>query len=306
MRRSTIVMAEGQKFRARYGAAFGNQAVVIDKTLPEGTAPVRGDFKFLETFMRDMEGVREERQLGTDGVGEAVSAHPGARPDTEQPGNLGVADERPAQPVGGPAGVGDGASSATGSVEGDVRAGDREGGVRGARDTEQKPEQDAGGPAGTLGGGDDLRGVDRKASRVTTTTEKAKQEENATFSTYVPGVKLKGSKSHPAKLAESTAMASVKSPCVKRAPKIPKEIVSDGHLSDAHFGASANSVGRWGTCKVACFGRRPTGIPEVFRIKIDAKMRPPPRSDLNAHFQDGALCGDDINEGRRACLPPSS
>ena len=74
-----------------------------------------------------------------------------------------------------------------------------------------------------------------KTPRKTTAT-KASASDDGVFTEYQPpATPVKGAKKHPAVLVESAAMGAVQSPEAVYKPKLPKEIISSGKLSDAQI-----------------------------------------------------------------------
>ncbi len=65
--------------------------------------------------------------------------------------------------------------------------------------------------------------------------KKIDAQNNIGYDNYIPEIIVEGSKPHPAKLVESTAMSSVNLPPVEHIPNISKSIVESGALSDAQL-----------------------------------------------------------------------
>ena len=232
-----IVKMDGSKLYRKYGTTFDNQFIVWDKTGAPGdpAAIMRGEFDSIPDFLRAMEDIRNARPVAGDGVGAAIP--PASGLGAELSGDLGVSgegavagvaqgpgdrgprdqpvDRRPAQPGVregvGPGGVGTGVETA-----GPQERSGREPGGTGQRGGEQQRTQ--------------------RVEQVAVAEQRIKEEEGTAFSAYQPSrVKVKGAQAHPAKLVESTAMASVKPPPTDYTPVIAQETVSEGRLSDAQL-----------------------------------------------------------------------
>ena len=63
-------------------------------------------------------------------------------------------------------------------------------------------------------------------------------DDKAVYDTYTPAkMKIAGSVSHPADLVQSSAMAAVEPPDPTYSPKLPKELITSGKLSEAQLEA---------------------------------------------------------------------
>ena len=232
-----IVKMDGSKLYRKYGTTFDNQFIVWDKTGAPGdpTAIMRGEFDNIPNFIRAMEDIRNARPVAGDGVGAAIP--PPGDLGTELPGDLGVSGE------GAVAGVAQGPSDLglrdqpvdRRPDQPGVREGVGPGGVGTGVETAGLQER-SGREAGGTGrrGGEQQR--TQRVEQVAVAEQRIKEEEGTAFSAYQPSrVKVKGAQAHPAKLVESTAMASVKPPPTDYTPVIAQETVSEGRLSDAQL-----------------------------------------------------------------------
>ncbi len=231
----------GEEYR-KYGTTFGNQMVVIDKTGPTPAGgTVTGHVSRIEDLIPLLSKVRDDR--------------PGIEPTTVEPGGEtpvapggGVGRPEAAEPVQPGAPGAGGERGAGGPVEpggenpervdpergqpsgGDAGTGQRDvGGVR--------PESPH--PGGGTGGG---RGAERRLAGLTgLSVQKIEQgqrelNEHGVFSEYFPQkVKIEGAKAHPTPLVEPTAMAAVDPVDPNYSPKLPKELIESGALSDAQL-----------------------------------------------------------------------
>lgn len=114
------------------------------------------------------------------------------------------------------------------------RGGAAQGGADGARDPAdlRAQGQDVGDPAG-------LSHESLKRSEISAVENRSGPgpalEADAVFEQYRPRIAIQGAKPHPAILAESAAMASVKAPESTYLPSLPKRIIEEGRLSDAQL-----------------------------------------------------------------------
>lgn len=251
----------------KFGTSFANQLIVIDKIGEQGDVEVvQGFVEKVEQLVSLLEGVKNERaaireQIPREPSGEEVVPEVGEhRPRPTRP----VLPEPHVAPSGEPAveGVprpGELATTPTRpAAEGGVagiqeRPGRRPGEV--AEPTGERPE--AGG-VGAIGvGAPEVSGVTPEPAPGELDTGRAaaiEQEEVAgkddvvIFSRYQPTIKVKGAKPHPTLLDESISMAAVSPPVVDYKPRLKKEIIETGALSQAqlesiiHTGAAHEKI----------------------------------------------------------------
>ena len=252
-----VVHVDGSKIYRKYGTTFNNQIIVWDKTgKPTDWDTVeRGDpesmkdgISGLQYLVMMMEGARNARDtsMAADGDRQTV---PGTGEGTRGPvaGDPDMATGTPRQPA---PGAGTKSKPArdrskrqrdpglrdqpTGGARNDgaVPGGPGTGGVGGGSPAGRR---DGGSPGPRNGTGLLDSGEQRHESRVAATVE---PEVAGNFATYKPQkLKIKGAKPHPGKLVESAAMASVLPPDPSYKITVPKEVVTDGKLSDAQLEA---------------------------------------------------------------------
>ena len=244
----------GENYK-KYGTTFDVQLVVIDKTGPQKGQTVTGEFTDLTEIPKVLEGIRNDRTEleGSPAPAAGRSAERGnqsVRSDGRDGGEQGrssggnerVAGNRSASERGtGEAGTGNGRREQPGRA-GEAGSGVAEGGnvqrvgesggeaaggaaaespaERGARPESELPEQGLTPP---------------KTPRKTTATKAAANDDGVFTEYQPPATPVKGAKKHPAVLVESAAMGAVQSPEAVYKPKLPKEIISSGKLSDAQI-----------------------------------------------------------------------
>lgn len=259
----------GQAYK-QYGTTFDNRIVVIDNTAPDQQTPVTGDVESVAELPALLEEVRNERpasaepQAGTRGGGTRVPQADGRTAGERgagraRAGGVGAATatDRPRADGGergGAAGDRAGSDAAqpaegTARVPGERGTGRPEGSsdsaaVSPAPDGTGRGGEGAGGRAASQGRSDGDRAVsggDVDAVGVSDAFEANRETEltDDTFESYRPRATFEAAKEHPAKLSESAAMASVKAPKVERQPRIPKEVVEQGRLSNIQLEAVA-------------------------------------------------------------------
>ncbi len=252
---------DGENFK-KYGTTFGVQMVVIDKTGPQVGETITGSYNDLTDIPQALEGIRNERtQLeGRSGNGSerGDSVHAGSGTGGNEPGRAAGSSERPGGNT--PRNGGSGTSGSTGNggrvqpdgagsdglqLGGDSErsgVGDKNDGNALRLSPESEPERN-GGP----GSEQPVRGLNQEASEAPTepaapkpkktaaSAQKAGNDDNVYAEYIPPKTKVKGAKKHPAKLVESAAMAAVDSPAASYTPKIPKELIASGALSDVQL-----------------------------------------------------------------------
>lgn len=273
-----VIEISGKEYK-KFGTTFDNVLIIIDKTGPTqqpefGPTIVMGKVDKVEDAISLLEGIRNERIV----AGERKAPEPviekgverpevKAEPERPVPGAVDVVgakkEEEPVQPGQLPGPLGDVGIPGETGAEG--RATDAlEGGRPGRRPVpgERRPEKPEPGRPGvppdrtstpTPGEGGRLRvSGEEVTGRVSTDVEykenkptgKSGELTDSLFEDYVPSVKAKGSQKHPAPIAESAAMAAVEAPAITHKPKIPREIIESGKLSDVQleFVARAGEV----------------------------------------------------------------
>ena len=251
-----------------YGTTFPTRVLIIDKTGPSTSDVARTEADTLDSLVDQLEAIRNDRThrepqpqslepQSSAPSATGVTTEPGTsvRPPTGVVGAGGSAAPdsgagRPVrtgtEPTGGgdvelrpgerpellprPGGVGGASAEGELPVPGDRPTGEtgrpgRGGGVSGG-EVSPKPTEDNAEPA--------PRDTDLELEEA---TESSRQGDlsDVVFEPYVPSVKVKGGKKHPASIAESAAMASVRSPQPKVLPDLPKDVLESGALSDLQF-----------------------------------------------------------------------
>jgi hypothetical protein len=252
---------DGENFK-KYGTTFGVQMVVIDKTGPQTGETITGSYTDLTEIPSALEGIRNdrtqvERRPGNGGE-RGSGVHAGSGTGGNEPGRAAGSSERPGGNT--PRNGGSGTSGSTGNggrvqpdgagsdglqLGGDSErsgVGDKNDGNALRLSPESEPERN-GGP----GPEQPVRGLNQEASEAPTepaapkpkktaaSAQKAGNDDNVYAEYIPPKTKVKGAKKHPAKLVESAAMAAVDSPAASYTPKIPKELIASGALSDVQM-----------------------------------------------------------------------
>ena len=241
----------GQEY-SKYGTSFDNNIIVIDKVAPNGSiTPIYGKINSIDELPSMLEGVRNDRPKVNNTRNEQVS--------TVQSGGESTSTNGSNSKQGGVA-----SSRATGSETstGGTRTSER---VSGRRTQSESPAstqvgkkdnasddgrglqsggiaRDGRGDANGLAdksntvGGVQSNEVSTDAGLAVQSVEQTREVGDGTFSEYKPSkVSIQGMKPHPTALVESSAMASVQPPNPTYSPKIPKNFIEDGTLSEAQI-----------------------------------------------------------------------
>lgn len=233
----------------KYGTTYGNQILVIDKVGGSEKAPISGQVDKVEDLIDLLKGVRNERiypsqQGAPEPKSQGVSATTSPEPRPKLP-------VRPAigELVSGGEGGGRGVSGeehARPNVPMEPATGVRlpgEGERGPIKPTGEKSE--AGRPSVADTGQDRGQVSDKhrvrqdKEGLEVQTKELERQEGELTdsvYDTYKPQkISVKDAKAHPGALVESSAMAVVEPPDPTYSPKLPKDIIKTGKLSEAQL-----------------------------------------------------------------------
>lgn len=241
----------GQEY-SKYGTSFDNNIIVIDKVAPNGSiTPIYGKINSIDELPSMLEGVRNDRPKVNNTRNEQVS--------TVQSGGESTSTNGSNSKQGGVA-----SSRTTGSETstGGTRTSER---VSGRRTQSESPAstqvgkkdnasddgrglqsggvaRDGRGDANGLAdksntvGGVQSNEVSTDAGLAVQSVEQTREVGDGTFSEYKPSkVSIQGMKPHPTALVESSAMASVQPPNPTYSPKIPKNFIEDGTLSEAQI-----------------------------------------------------------------------
>lgn len=242
----------------KYGTDFDVQLVVIDKTGPQTGETITGSYDDLTEIPSVLEGIRNdrtqlERQPGT--VGERSGVQDVGRGGSGiQPGRPDGSSQRPVRAASGNGGSGTPVSTGnggrvqpegTGGTEletGRGNVGEQMGGKSGRSPVElpSEPEPErAAGPEPELSLPRVSEEPAPKPSKPEKKTAASKQKagsDDGVYAEYIPPkTPVKGAKKHPANIVESAAMAAVDAPQATYSPKIPKELITSGALSDVQL-----------------------------------------------------------------------
>jgi hypothetical protein len=252
----------------KYGTAFDNRILVIDKSGPHpaDVDPVMGDVEKVEGLIDLLNGVRDDRpqvdRRAAEGKSESAQSPIEGRPAKAEGAAGSVL---PLQSPAGRSGDREGSvraegGSPAGQHPADVRV---EAGGRAAVPGEERPgrgdrpvRSDAGKapePGGSGRGDLERDGAQAESAlgeRVPDSTpevevrrrkaERTKDAElsDSIYEQYHPQkVSIKNAKPHPGKLVESAAMSMVEPPDVAYQPKLPAELISTGKVSEAQLEA---------------------------------------------------------------------
>ena len=249
------VAISGKEY-TKFGTSFDNRILVIDKTgaTPEISAVVGGEVAKVQELIPLLEGVRNERALQQNPIGEtSQESTQSAQRDAEQGTAVPVAaNAESAQRQEPMPSVSTKESGPTGSAG---RAG-REPNARSAVD-QRGAESERGNVQPASEQPTDTRadrGNNGEASVQPVESRRAAEEKHkleidtgamdptdtdgfgdSVFETYRPSVTIKGAKTHPTPLTESAAMGSVSFPKLHYTPNIKEDIVTEGNLSSAQL-----------------------------------------------------------------------
>lgn len=252
----------------KYGTSFDTRLLVIDKTGPTQANPVVGDASNLVELSALIKEVRDGRPEikrtdaqvkatpGRSGEAQPAPSQQGSRAET--PRSQGGTDVRAPLPDSTDA-VATGGRAADSGGGGDATAGgrtaepsaDQDAGIAvpegsqtvgGARSpsVDAEPDTGSGEPAATP------ERTDGDADRVDRPREpKPKQElrDDVIFDSYRPAeMPITNAKSHPSKLVQSAAMATVSSPPITAKPNLPPMLINAGKPSDAQLEAISLAI----------------------------------------------------------------
>lgn len=257
------VRIDGSNYK-KYGTTFDVQLVIIDKVGAQKGTTIVGEYTDLTEIPSLLEGVRDVRErVDTRDQADAGSIQQrgmepgrdtGVRTDDTAGSNNGTVKNSGNDRLGVQEGDvhGPGDQNATGrrrdrssdneSVQG-VQKGNRQSESERGEDNRQGGRSDGTRSNSAKSDGNNIKSSEVKLQDSETAAKevnavKASNAENIdnVYSQYVPQkARIEGSKKHPAKLVESSAMAAVEPPDVTYTPNIPKELVTSGALSDAQL-----------------------------------------------------------------------
>jgi len=235
------VVVKGDQVYKKYGTAYDNRLLVIDKAPAlEGHKTLTGEVANIPDLIALLEDVRNatrDRSSEND-----ASLEDGAKPDRETSGKPaddggrdGAAKPQQSSKPDDLGSAGDGPGRDGGSV-------DPDGAVKGAG-TDSKSGSRKGKPAGTdaksgTAGSSGATAPDSKRPtvRVSEAAESQVEETSGGFAKYRPTrVRIEGAVEHPMLLVESSAMATVNPPTPNYDLQLPPKMVKDGLLSEAQL-----------------------------------------------------------------------
>lgn len=244
------IWVDGRNY-TKYGTSFSNRLLVIDKVAPPAGSTaaniIQGQVDDLADLITLLQGVRNDRptiqpsseQAGT-GDDQSLEPQGNARPDagarTGAGGRAGGAgrrtggaDVRPSTPERPTDSAGNaGGSDATAGLTGRDRPT-----RRGANDSERPVGRGINGQPALQGSG--TQSVEQTGITVQGAQGSARdiQNEDDVFALYTPAkVRIPGAQKHLAPLVESAAMASVSPPDPTYTPNLPKEVITEGRISE--------------------------------------------------------------------------
>ena len=253
------IEVSGEEY-AKYGTKFDNRILVIDKAAPvAGDSIIGGRVEKVADLPAMLEAIRNERSAiaADQPTGDPSPTPSGTRPVAGSAGGdssvAAVTRPRGGRKAGSKSGVeatgGNGSPGVAGpqagigaeasgpgeprppAVIGSQEPAGLRGGTSGAT-----ADGGAGGPGQPGSRGSVLTPAAVDAPEVSTHERTASEADDAAiFDTYQPTVKVAGAKPHPAPLAESSAMASIRPPATTYRPQIDKSLIEEGRLSDAQL-----------------------------------------------------------------------
>ena len=245
------IRIDGSNYR-KYGTTYDVQMLVIDKTGETKSVVDTGTVKNLGELITRLEDIKNDRRLQerprtkpdtiietgkeTDGGRTPTRTTPPRTVDGSRSG-----DRMPRPTPSGPIQGTDSGKVVDTASEKDIQTTDTT--IRGGTDSEgfNAVEGQKGQAKGDIG---TRTSEPKREPSIKTELEKdvgtrkvdkVKQAENTDdiYSYYAPQkIKIKGSKPHPAPIVESAAMGAVSPPDIDYVPNLPKEIITDGELSD--------------------------------------------------------------------------
>lgn len=223
------VLLDGKEYK-KYGTTFGNAIVVIDKTgpTPEG-GTVTGSFSTIGEMLEPLMGVRNSApKAGTTGRTRANENNARANEDNTRAN----AEAEPAKT--------ESPKAEEKKTEPKPKPAEPREEVQPAQEPEEKAEP-APKPAVTVEKKSETERREERKAKAEAEIREARGGENNdqnVFDSYTPSrIKIRGAKPHPADLVESAAMASVPMPETSYSPHLPKEVISEGRLSEAQLEA---------------------------------------------------------------------
>lgn len=228
---------------AKYGTTFDNQILVIDKTGATTQPILTGKVDSVADLPALLEGMRNDRQqIQSTPDKQASRSNTGTVSDNIQSGNrisgISVGEDSTRTES-----SGDGASSRTATVDGEVSGPAEISNVLndGIGAGSGVPDRVIGDIRGS--GGGDTRGnsgITESNSTASVLVEVkddlATEFTESVFANYAPQrLTVQGSRPHPGKLVQSAAMSAVQPPAPSYAPLLPKAVIDDGLLSIAQI-----------------------------------------------------------------------
>ena len=228
---------------AKYGTAFDNQILVIDKTGATTQPILTGYVESVTELPFLLEGIKNDRKHLQPSIDQPTSdADTQQESDPLQPGNR-IGGTGVSTSGTGSEPVGDGGTGRTGTPDSEIVDESQIGDVvddRSRTGDDIRPR-----PAGFVGGigGDDFGGntglvESHETTRIVIEIKASETAEfsESVFSNYTPQrLSIPGAHQHPGKLVQSAAMSAVEPPPPNYAPVLPASLIQNGTLSIAQL-----------------------------------------------------------------------
>lgn len=227
----------------KYGTAFDNQILVIDKTGATTQPILTGYVDSVAELPYLLEDIKNERQHRQPSINKPASNEDTRQTsDNLQPGN-GIGGAGVDSSGTGSELVGDGGNRRTETADsetvGESQAGDVvDDGIRAGDSVRPQPAGFVGGSGGDNPGGNSGLVESHETIRITIETKAGETAEfsESVFSNYTPQrLSIPGAHQHPGKLVQSAAMSAVEPPPPNYAPVLSTNLIQNGTLSIAQL-----------------------------------------------------------------------
>jgi predicted RNA methylase len=229
---------------AKYGTTFDNQLIVIDKTGKTGNT-LTGKVDSFSDLIPVLEDLKKEGRYAATETSTSNESNKSGQPDVEKSPDVNKGTGGKPQALR-PSTDGMGDKNERGTDKRDAEYSNVDTGKNEPEESNVsvEPEKFTGTPV-RAGSEPDTgtRSLDTGRSAGLPSRDKTPPKSNvkeisdSVYDSYIPNVKLSGSKKHITPLVESAAMADTKPPKTDYTPNIPNESIKSGNLTDAQLEA---------------------------------------------------------------------